>query len=881
MTIGLFDRAPTLSPAARSLLAVFVALLGLIAVAAQGAEVSEIRRQFLSGEYEEALAVATKSAEENRYDEEWRLIQVDCLMALGRYAEAREVAVNALSRFSTSIRLRIAACRVFRFNGRPERVETLLKEIDYLAGTRRWAYTDAKNLTALGQAALMLNLDARQALDNFFDVAKKKDPEYRDVYLAAGNLALGKNDFQTAANLFFEARNKFKDDPDIHYGLAASFASGDRKVAMENLQKTLDLNPNHVPALLLLADHMIDGEKYEAASDTLKRAFEVNPWSPRAWALQAVLEHLDNNPKGEARSRENALRHWTTNPEVDHLIGKKLSAKYRFKEGAAYQRKALAVDPEFLPAKSQLATDLLRLGDDAEGWELAKEVNEKDGYDVNAFNLVALNDTMAAFETIQDDEFIVRMSPHEKAIYGDKVLGLLHRAKKVLCGKYGMELETPTIVEIFPKEKDFAVRTFGVPGVDGFLGVCFGRLITANSPASRVSSPANWEAVLWHEFCHVVTLSMTRNKMPRWLSEGISVHEELAANPVWGQRMNPEYRELVLNGGLTPVGELSSAFLAPESPMHLQFAYYESALVVEFIIENHGIKALQAILRDLGRGREINEAIAAHTQSLPQLEEKFAAFAVARAENLAPELEWEKPEVNPFTADINQLVASHPKNYWILKQQASSLLQEKKYDEAKAPLRKLIQAYPADVESPDNPYVLLAMAHRRLEEFAEEKSVLETLGSLSADALDAYLRLMQIGSEAKDWKVVEKNGDRYLAVNPLLPQPYRYLAEAREANGKTDAAIDAYQVMLQLDPPDPADTHYNLARLLNDKKDATAKRHVIQALEEAPRFRDAHKLLLEIVGDAAAPEALPGLPVPSATPPAPAAAPARGGKSAR
>ena len=164
-----------------------------------------------------------------------------------------------------------------------------------------------------------------------------------------------------------------------------------------------------------------------------------------------------------------------------------------FREGSAYQRKALAFDSDYLPAKSHLATDLLRLGDEAEGWDLAKEVNEKDGYDVNAFNIVALNKTMSKFETIEDDEFIVRMSPHEKAIYGDKVLDLLKRAKTVLCGKYGMELETPTIVEIFPKEKDFAVRTFGVPGVDGFLGVCFGRLITANSPASRVSSPDCWQ----------------------------------------------------------------------------------------------------------------------------------------------------------------------------------------------------------------------------------------------------------------------------------------------------------------------------------------------------------------------------------------------------
>lgn len=812
--------------------------------------------------------MASKAAEENRYEEEWRLLQAEALMATGKYPEAKTVIVNALSRYTTSIRARMLACSVFRANGGAERVASLLKEIDYLAGTRRWAYTDAKNLVALGDAALWLKLDARQVLDNFYNVAKKSDPDYRDVYLAIGNLALGKSDFQTSANVFFEALRKFPEDPDIHFGLAQSFASGDRKVAIEHLKKTLELNPNHVGAMLMRVDYMIDSESYPDAAETLRQAMKVNPWSPEAWAYQAVLEYLDNNPKGEALAREKAMRYWATNPEVDHLIGRKLSAKYRFKEGAAYQRQALKSDPGHLRAKSQLATDLLRLGDDKAGWALAKEVNDEDGYDVNAFNLVALNDTMSKFETISNDDFIVRMSPHEKAIYGDKVLDLLARAKKILCDKYGMELETPTIVEIFPMQKDFAVRTFGVPGVDGFLGVCFGRLITANSPASRIASPSNWEAVLWHEFCHVVTLSMTQNKMPRWLSEGISVYEELQQNPVWGQAMNPEYREMILGEDLTPIGELSSAFLAPESPLHLQFAYYESSLVVAYLIENHGLEAVRKILRDLGRGREINETIAAHTEPLPELEKKFKDFAVARATNLAPDLEWEKPDINPRTANVDELVASHPKNYWILTQHATRLLQQKKYEEAKEPLRKLIKAYPKNVEGANNPYAMLAMAHRGLEEWEDERKVLEILSALSPDSMDAYLRLMEIGAEKEDWKSVETNGDRYLAVNPLLPQPYRYLAMAREANARPDAAIEAYRVMLRLDPPDPAETHFRLARLLHEKKDPETRRHILQALEEAPRYREAHKLLLEIVG-ADHPELSPAKPEPTLAPKAP------------
>jgi len=49
---------------------------------------------------------------------------------------------------------------------------------------------------------------------------------------------------------------------------------------------------------------------------------------------------------------------------------------------------------------------------------------------------------------------------------------------------------------------------------------------------------ATRESTLWHELAHVVTLSATHNRMPRWLSEGISVYEERQRDPAWGMKMN-------------------------------------------------------------------------------------------------------------------------------------------------------------------------------------------------------------------------------------------------------------------------------------------------------------------------------------------------------
>jgi tetratricopeptide (TPR) repeat protein len=343
--------------------------------------------------------------------------------------------------------------------------------------------------------------------------------------------------------------------------------------------------------------------------------------------------------------------------------------------------------------------------------------------------------------------------------------------------------------------------------------------------------------------------------MPRWLSEGISVFEELQESPVWGQTMTPRYREMVLGKDFTPLGELSAAFLAPKTEMHLQFAYYESYLAVEFLVKQFGLDALKKILRELGEGTEINAAITRHTAPLEKVEKDFAAFARDRAEKLAPELSFEKPE--PGDDDL----ADVSKNFYVLTRHAKKLLRARKWQEAKASLEKLIQFFPGNT-GPDNAYWLLAEAHRGLNETNDERVVLTTLANLEADDVDTYSRLMELSSAAKDWGAVATNAQRYLAVNPLVAPPYRHLAQASEALDQRESAISACKTLLLLDPPDPAGAHYQLARLLHQSGDGTAKRHLLQALEEAPRFRDAHRLLLEMTksaqpAEAALPEAKP------------------------
>ena len=394
---------------------------------------------------------------------------------------------------------------------------------------------------------------------------------------------------------------------------------------------------------------------------------------------------------------------------------------------------------------------------------------------------MVLQESLEKFQTLEEDGIIARMDAREAKIYGRRVLDLLKRAKRDLCAKYEVTLEQPVIVEMFPRQQDFAIRTFGLPGGAGFLRVCFGTVITANSPASQSEHPTCWESTLWHEFCHVVTLNKTRNKMPRWLSEGISVYEERQADPAWGQTVTPIYRKMLLADDLTPVSRLSAAFLHPASPRHLQFAYLESSLVVEFLVETYGMGALKAILNDLATGMEINEALVRHAGALGELDLRFAEYARGQATAMAPEADWSEPDL-PARADSKALaewLEDHPDNYAGLKRQARLHIDEKQWQAAREVLERMQQLYPRETGT-ESVFMLLARVYREMGENQRERTVLEILGELSADNVDLFTRLTELTSQAGEWDLTRKYALRWLAVNPLHPDPHRRAAEAAE-----------------------------------------------------------------------------------------------------
>lgn len=845
---------PTCSRRLPLLLSVSLALALLLGCseALLAAEIDQCRELLRTGKYAECVEATTAAIERGVFGEAWHLVKSDAETAQGHYEEAHATITKALERYSWSVRLRWAGVRAARFVGETEQAETFQQEIAKLVQASPWRYTDADNLVTLGQFALAHGADAKDVQDAFYRRARRNSPVHRAPMQALAELALDKRDSQLAAELFREALEQYPDDPDAHYGLGLALHSASTKEAAVEIARCLELNPNHIPALLWQTDRALEAEQYDDVEQLLGRALEINSRHPEALAFRATLAYLQGREEDAVAHRAAALSTWKENPEVDHIIGREHSQKYRFAEGAEFQRQALEFDPDYLPARKQLAQDLLRLGDETTGWQLAGEVYEADQYDVAIYNLVTLRDEMQSMTTLESEGFVVRMDPHEAALYGDRVLQLLGEARETLTRKYGVTLPQATLVEIFPHPNDFAVRTFGMPGAAGFLGVCFGNVITANSPASQSQNPANWQAVLWHEFAHVVTLNATNNRMPRWLSEGISVYEERQRNSSWGERMDPTYRQMILSDNLTPVGDLSGAFLSPPSPLHLQFAYYESSLVVEYIIDEYGFEALLAVLEDLGNGLEINETLSRRTVPIAQLEDEFANYARQRAMEYGAAADWSRTNIadllNDDLADA-RLVAwaqDHPTNYEGLKLYGRYLMQQDAWEDARRILEQALELVP-DESSSDSPLALLPRVYRQLGDREAERDTLIEWVRVDDSAFAAHLRLIELDSEAGHWESVREQALAALAINPLIRDPHAGLAEAASQLKMPSDAIDAYRALLKLEPPNPADVHFRLAeQLLDAGETATGKRHLLQALEEAPRFRAALTRLLEV-----------------------------------
>ena len=813
------------------------------AEAATPGDLASLRVDFFAGEYDTVIGT-----EPGRIDgpslEVWRRTQADSLAAVGRYGDALALLDEAIAKQPESIVLRWAAAEVAPYAGQPQRRDVLRSSVRERIRQQQWRYRlHGASLLVVAESAIADGVDPKTVIERFLSVAARRPDSAADAAVATGELALAKQDAALAAEQFRKAIDIDESRPDAYLGLARAIGSGPEFVAA--VDAALEQNPRLTAAWRLQIAGLIDREDYAGAEELIDRVLAINKRHPLAWADRAVVAHLNADRDGERKALKAALSSWDRNPEVPYEIGRKLARRYRFAEAATYQAMALEFDPDNRPALLEQAQNQLRLTNEEAGWTLAKRVADADPYDVVAYNLTVLREEIADYTVLTAGRFRIRMEPREADLYGHRVVRLLEAAETDLAARYEVELPAVVSVDLFAKQRDFAIRTFGLPGGEGYLGVCFGPVVTMTSPAANRNKSASWESVLLHEFVHVVTLTKSVNRMPRWFSEGISVFEEQRADSRWGQSMTPQFAQL-LTESITPLSELSGAFLA-ESKRPIQLAYYESSLAIEYLVRTYGFAVLPAMLDDLGRGLSMADTLQRHAAPAAELDSGYAAFVREQVAAYAPQVDF-SPGLPPDADQsiVDAYLLEHPESYDALLQRAA--LQEVDGDQT-ARLQTLTELAALFAPSPPPPGLLAAIADTQsdLGRDADRLATLRRWTAIDATPLVAFRDLLvdAVARGSRDEAV--SSAAAILAINPNLRQPYEVLAEAAIAEDRPDDAVASLQSLVTLGPADPAGLHLQIAILCHEVgRMADARRHTLLALEAAPRYRAAYDLLRRI-----------------------------------
>ena len=285
--------------------------------AAGAADIQEAANLLRTGRYEECARQAAAALEGEEPGEDWYALKIRAEMARGNYERALDSLKEATRRHPASLTLFLIGRDVRRFQNLGNREEEGAERHRAVDLERAAAVRHARGPVALGRYFLLRGADPKKVLDQFYDVAIKREPRVVDAYLATAELALDKQDYALAAETLRKAPKAAAEDPRFHYLLALAYSARGPARADKELAEALKINPNHVDSLLLQIDHWSIPRSTPKRRRSSSRSVTVNPHEPRAFAYQAVLAHLRGDRDGEAAARRSALEPWAGNPEVD------------------------------------------------------------------------------------------------------------------------------------------------------------------------------------------------------------------------------------------------------------------------------------------------------------------------------------------------------------------------------------------------------------------------------------------------------------------------------------------------------------------------------------------------------------------------------------
>jgi len=508
----------------------------------------------------------------------------------------------------------------------------------------------------------------------------------------------------------------------------------------------------------------------------------------------------------------------------------------------------VSIDDSNVRAHAELGLHLMRAGDETAARTSLTKADSADPFEESGRmtrNLLVVLDQLDTFETITDGKMVFKFHPGEAGVMREYVIPLAKESLAALERSYRFEAQGPILIEMFPKHDDFAVRTLGLPGLLGALGACFGRVVTLDSPKARPPGDFNWGETLWHELAHVITLQMSNNRLPRWLSEGTSVFEERRARPEWGREMDITFAQALGEGKLLKLANLDSGFA---DPRQISLSYYQSSLVVEHLIATYGEPQFHAFVRSYGKGIETDDAVKeVFGVSIDDLQKSFDASLEKRYAGVQRALK--RPETKEETTldELKALAASNPESFGIGVQLGLKLAES---GDSAGGIRELERASKLlpQANGENNPNAMIAAIAMKAGDNARAIRAIEDQLKVDHTDVEAARRLVSLLESSKEPARLEAAYRRVIDIDPFDAKAQAGLGRLALERKDAQTALRAFRSALAANPPDRASAFVDLgeAQLAAGQRDE-ARKQALAALEIAPAFSRAQDLLLKIL----------------------------------
>ncbi|MCC7125483.1 MAG: tetratricopeptide repeat protein [Acidobacteria bacterium] len=700
--------------------------------------------------------------------------------------------------------------------------------------------------------ALLRAARAARALGRFEDAnayfreADSLSPDDADINAAWGDLFLEKHERAEAAKSYGAALKADESHVPALIGMAQSLVDDNPGQALAFVNRALKIDPASVPANLLMAESAISRDRKDEARERLGKARGVNAKSLEVMAYEGALAYVEGKTEDFESAAAAALAINPTYGEFYRIVGSVTAGYYRFDEAAEHVRKGLQVDRENWRAYADLGTHLMRTGDERGARRMLETAFRQDPYDVITYNLLGLLDTLDKFDTVNEGEMVIRLHPDETGVMSQYVPALAREALDSLSKTWEFTPQGPILIEMFPRHDDFAVRNLGLPGMIGALGACFGRVVTLDSPKARPPGEFNWGVTLWHEIAHVITLQLSEQRVPRWLTEGTSVFEEKRARPEWGREMDLPFARALDRGQVFKLKDLNSGFTNPET---ISMAYFQSSLVVEHIVEVYGQPKLRALVQSYATGIDTETAFKQVLGvDIDVLQGTFDQFIEKRYGALRTALKAPEKLAEAETSEaLRALVAANPGSFPAHVALGRSL--EKTSPEQAIEMYEKAASIVPHATGPDSPQARIAELALARGDTPRAITALDTLTGFDHSDIASARKLASLLDATKQPALLRTALKRAVAVDPFDAASHTTLGRLALADEQPAEAVRMFRVALAARPVDRAGAHADLAEglLASGDRDG-ARREALAALEVAPTYPRAQDLLLKLVG---------------------------------